>query len=249
MAYGEENGVTFKLESIGSLPALDRLRSDEIDIAIIAVPEVKAELRGEFAIYPFAFDVAVVAVNAGNPINEITISHLGGIFGASEEFNFNNWGDLGLSGWGNRAIKPMAGVSESSISLELFKHAVFKGGAIKPKVAMVKDSEVESLLATDAASIAIISSLPKSDKVKTIMVSESRDSPAFGPSEDNIHYGDYPIRLPFYILYSERDEEKLKPVLRMLFSDEVASSLRENKFFALPDTTRRKLTIDLDLQK
>jgi ABC-type phosphate transport system substrate-binding protein len=248
-AYSEDNGtISFAVESIGSLPALDRLRSDEIDMAIIAVPEVDAELRQDFAVYPFAYDVAVIAVNSGNPIDEITLGRLGGIFGSNEEYNFNSWGDLGLSGWGSRTIKTLAGPADDSISLELFKHSVFKGGIMKPKVAMVKDSEVEGLLIAEPAAIAILSGLPKSDKVKTIMISEATGSPAFGPSEDNVHYGDYPIRLAFYIAFSKRDEAKLKPVLRVLFNDDVAASLRENNLFALPDTIRRKLTIDLDLE-
>ena len=128
------------------------------------------------------------------------------------------------------------------------KHTVFKGGAIKQKVAMVKDDEVEDMLEGDAASIAIMSALPASKKVKTVMVAETADSPAFGPSEDNVHYGDYPIRLAFYIVFNKRDEEKLKPVLRVLLNDAVAKGLRENDLFALPDTIRRKLTIDLDLE-
>ena len=48
-AYGAENGATFFVDSIGSLPALDRLRSDEIDLAIIAVPEGDQVPRDEFS--------------------------------------------------------------------------------------------------------------------------------------------------------------------------------------------------------
>ncbi|MEN8661873.1 MAG: substrate-binding domain-containing protein [Lentimonas sp.] len=247
-AYGDENNITFDIEGVGSLPALDNLRSDDIDLAILAIPEMDAELREEYHLYPFAYDVAVVVVNASNPIDEITMDHLGGIFGANEEYNFNTWGDLGLSGWGSRSIKPIAAPSMDSISLELLKHSVFKGGGMKQKVTMSKDAEVEEQVVSDPASIAIISALPASNKVKAIMISETEDSPAFGPSEDNVHYGDYPIRLAFYIVFNKRDEEKLKPVLRVLFGDEIASSLRENKLFALPDTIRRKLTVDLDLE-
>jgi ABC-type phosphate transport system substrate-binding protein len=247
-AYGEEHGTTFVIDSIGSLPAIDRLRSDEIDMAIIAVPEGDSVSRDEFLVYPFAYDVAVVVVNETNPIDEITMSHLGGIFGANEEFNFNTWGDLGLSGWGSRTIKPLAGQSEASISLELFRYSVLKGGVMKPGVAMLKDLEVEDFLLLDAASIAILPRLPTSSKVKTLMVSSTYDSPAFGPSEDNVHYGDYPIRLPFYIAYKARNDAKMENVLRVLFSDETAEALRENNLFALPDTIRRKLTIDLDLE-
>ncbi|WPJ97476.1 substrate-binding domain-containing protein [Coraliomargarita algicola] len=249
-AYGSEYDMTFAINSIGSLPALDRLRSDEIDLAIVAVPEGTEVPREEFSIYPFAYDVAVVAVNESNPIDEISLSHLGGIFGANEEFNFNTWGELGLSGWGSRNIKPLAGTSEESIALELFKYSVFKGGAMKPSVAMVKDTEIEDLLRSDAASIAILSRMPTKSGVKVLMVSSGSDSdaPAFGPSDDNVHYGDYPIRLSFYIAYNKRDAEKLRKVIRELFDDEVAESLRSNDLIALPDTVRRKLLIDLDLE-
>jgi len=247
-AYGDENNITFDVESIGSLPALDNLRSDDIDLAILAVPEVDSRLRQDFTLYPFAYDVAVVVVNSSNPIDEITVGRLAGIYGANEEFNFNTWGDLGLSGWGSRNIKAVAAPAKGSISLELFKHAVFKGTAMKQNVTMIKDTEVEEQIITNPASIAITSGLPKSNEVKAIMISEQNGSPAFGPSEDNVHYGDYPIRLAFYVVFNKRDEAKLKPILRVLLGDDVATSLRENNLFALPDTIRRKLIIDLDLE-
>jgi len=248
-AYGESHDVDFDIDGIGSLPALDRLRSDEIDLAIIAVPEGDLVPRDEFSIYPFAYDAAVIVVNDSNPIDEISLARLGGVFGTSEEFNFNTWGDLGLSGWGSRNIKPLAGTSEDSIALELFKYSVFKGGGVmKSGVAMVKDSEIEDLLRSDAASIAILSRMPKDSRIKVLMVSAGSDAPAFGPSDDNVHYGDYPIRLAFYIAYNPRDEAKLREVVRLLLEDEVATSLRENDLLALPDTVRRKLLIDLDLE-
>lgn len=250
VAYGEKNETTFNINKIGSLPALDRLRSDEIDLAIIAVPEGTEVPRDEFSVYPFAYDVAVVIVNESNPIDEISLSRLGGIFGSNEEFSFNTWGDLGLSGWGSRNIKPLSGTSDESIALELFKFSVFKGGGMKPGVAMVKSNEVADLVSDDAASIAILSQMPEGGNVKVLMVStdESMDAPAFGPTDDNVHYGDYPIRLAFYIAYSKRDEDKLREIVRLLLEDDVAESLRENHLLALPDTVRRKLLIDLDLE-
>ena len=158
-------------------------------------------------------------------------------------------GDLGLSGWGSRNIKPLSGTDDNSIALELFKYSVFKAGAMKAGVAMVKSDEVVNMVSDDAASIAILSEIPKEGNVKVLMVSsgDGIDSPAFGPSDDNVHYGDYPIRLAFYIAYNKRDEAKLREVVRLLLDDQVASSLRENHFLALPDTVRRKLLIDLDL--
>ena len=248
-AYGKEHAIEFQVDSIGSLPALDRLRSDEIDLAIIAVPENAVVPRDEFRTFPFAYDVAVVAVNESNPIDEISMARLGGIFGSDEELNYTAWGDMGLSGWGNRSIKPLAAQTEESISLELFKFSVLNGGQMKTTVAEVKDTEVEELLVSDAASIAIMPRLPKNKKVKALMISGESDGPAFGPTDDNVHYGDYPIRLAFYIIYNARDEARVQELHRVLMSDEIADALRANYLFALPDTVRRKLTIDLDLTK
>ena len=249
-AYGAENDATFVVDSIGSLPALDRLRSDEIDLAIIAVPEGDQVPRDEFSIYAFAYDAAVLVVNESNPIDEISVARLGGIFGSNEELNLNTWGELGLSGWGSRNIKALAGTSDASIAMELFKYSIFKGGVMKPSVSMVKDTEIEDLLRSDAASIAILSRMPENRQIKVLMVSSGGDTyaPAFGPTDDNVHYGDYPIRLAFYIVYNLRDDAKLRPVIRELLDDEVAASLRANHLIALPDTVRRKFLIELDLE-
>ena len=248
--YGAENGTTFVVDSIGSLPALNRLRSDEIDLAIVAIPEGDEVPRDEFNIYPFAYDVAVIVVNDSNPIDEISVARLGGIFGSNEELNLNTWGELELSGWGSRNIKALAGTNDNSIALELFKHSIFKGGGLKPNVSMVKDTEIEDLIGSDAASIAILSRMPENSNIKVLMVSSGGDTyaPAFGPTDDNVYYGDYPIRLAFYILHNARDDIKLRTTIRELLNDEVATSLRANDFIALPDTLRRKFLIDLDLE-
>jgi hypothetical protein len=83
--------------------------------------------------------------------------------------------------------------------------------------------------------------------VKVLLVSPTRDTPAFGPSNDNVHFGDYPIRLAFYLVHKPRDAAKLEPIIRLLLENDVATELRENNLFALPETVRRKLLIDLDL--
>lgn len=250
-AYSEEYEKDISVESIGTLPALERLRSNEVELAIIAVPVGQNAPRDEFRIYPFAYDVAVVVVNENNPITEISVPYLGGIYGSNEEYNFNSWGDLGVSGWGGRNIKPMAAPLDDSISLELFRSSVLSQGALKPSLVTVKDDEVEGLIDNDSSAIAILSRLPESEDVRVLLVSETQgdNSPPYSPTPDNIHFGDYPIRLPFYVAYHARDEALVAPVLRVLLDDAIAESLNKNHFFALPQTVRRKLILDLDLEK
>ena len=64
----------------------------------------------------------------------------------------------------------------------------------------------------------------------------------------NIHIGDYPIRLAYFVVFSPRDEDKVKPLLRALLSEEISSALSENDLFALPDTVRTQLLVDLNFQ-
>lgn len=246
-SFAKENNVDVDIEAIGSLPAMDRLSADEIDLAIIAIPEDKEVPRENLRVYPFAYDASVIITNESNPIDEISLGHLGGIYGTDEEFNFNTWGDLGLSGWGSRNIKSLAGVKSESIALELFRYSVLTRGSMKNSVAMVQANEVEEMVAADAASIAITSGLPESQRVKVLMVSAGRQAPAFGPTKENIHFGDYPIRLSFYITFNPRDAGKLNEIVRALLSDPIADSLEENDLFPLPVTVRRQFLIELEL--
>jgi hypothetical protein len=49
-------------------------------------------------------------------------------------------------------------------------------------------------------------------------------------------------------VHNLRDDAKLRPIIRELLNDEVATSLRSKDLIALPDTVRRKFLIDLDLE-
>ena len=236
------------MDSMGSLPALERLRSGAIDLAIMAFPKGSETPRSEFSIYPFAYAASIVVVNENNPLDEISLNRLAGIFGMSEEFNFTTWRDIGLSGWGSRKIKPVSSHSEESIALELFKHSVlFEGGGLKPSVDVLPEEEVITLLEKDPALISVLSRVPEESAAKVLLLALDDGSPAYGPTEDNIHFGDYPIRLTFSIVGPKSESRQLSQVLRTMWSDEMANQLKEKGFFALPETVRRKLIMDLDM--
>lgn len=245
-SFEKENEVEVKFEAIGSLPAMDRLYSDEIDMAIIALPEDSELPREDFRAYPLAYDSSIIITAKSNPIDEINLAQLGGIFGTIEDFSFDTWGDLGQSVGDNRNIRAIAGVKSESISLELFRHTVLSEVSIRNSVSVVRADEVEKIVAADATSIAITSGLPENQRVKTLMVSRGGQEPAFGPSRGNIHFGDYPIRLSFFVLFDPRDAEKLNGIIRALLSDSVAENLEANDFFSLPATVRQQFLTELE---
>ncbi|MFP4166924.1 MAG: PstS family phosphate ABC transporter substrate-binding protein [Opitutales bacterium] len=247
-AYKETNGDSLEYEFLGTLPALEDMESGEIDLAVIAVPETREPPREQYALYPFAYSVAVVAVNNNNPITELTLRDLGGIYGEGEEKNIGNWGELGLSGWENRSVKPLVGRDEESISTELFKHTVIRTKRLKNSVAVLNRGEAEAMVASDAAAIVVLPAPSNNENLKTLMLAESNEDPAFGVTEENVYYGDYPVRLTFYIVFPEEKRERLQGVLRVLLSDEVVESLRENDLLGLPETVRSRFKHEFEIE-
>lgn len=245
----EQRSVDLSVEVVGSLPAIDYLRSGKIDLAIVAAPETIELPEGDFETCPFAFDATLIAVNGTNSINEISLSDLKAIFSTGGDQDFNMWGDLAVKDWESRPIKPMASQDDETISLELFKFMVLGGDPMKVTVSEVKDSEIEGLMVSDTAAIGILASPPKNEKIKVLAVSVDSDSPPFGPSNDNVYYGDYPIRMPFKILYNENDLEKLEDTFRILLSNELADVLLANDLYVTPINARRKLMADLNLDE
>lgn len=245
----EENSFEIEFSKQGSLPAMERLASDELDIAVIAVPDGHTMPDSRYVTYPLAYDIAVLLLNENNPLAELSLESLRGVFGANERNDFNSWDDLGLSGWTGRNIKALAAESDYSISNELFKHIVLNENSLKSSVAITGIDEASKLITSDVTSIGLFSRNIESSRVKTLMVSVSDDSPAYGPSVDNIHYGDYPLRLPFYIVFESSNKERVRLILSYLLGVNCSKLITENGFYTLPETVRTQYSFELNMQR
>lgn len=248
-SLAEQNSMEINFSKEGSLPALERLASDELDIAVIVVPAGHSMPDSRYTVYPLAYDVAILAVNEDNPIGEVSLPQLQGIFGAEGREDFQTWDGLGLSGWIGRGIKTFAAEIENSISNELFKYTVLKSGGFKSSVSMVDTASAQRAIASDATCIGLLSRKLDSRRTKTLMISAGDGLPAYGPSPDNVHYGDYPLRLPFYVVFETSNKSRIKPILSYLLSEGCAKLLEANNFYALPDTVRNQFSFELNMQR
>ena len=247
MLHAEENNLQYKIDSIGSLPALDKLNAGEVDMALIAIPSSSIKLSSNYQLYPLAYSTSIVAVNVNNPLDEISINRLSGTFGSHEELSLSTWSEIGLSGWGNRGIKPIVGQLDGSISLELFKHVAFEGSKLRSTVNLLKNNAALSIISNDVAAIAILPMNPEDKYIKVLSVAKDQDSPAFEPSDDNIHFGDYPFRLSFYIVLLKSEVPNLAYIVEALLSDSVAEVLSASHFVPIPYNVRQQLQMDLTL--
>ncbi len=245
----EQNSLKISFSKQGSLPALERLTSDELDIAVIVLPEGHAMPDSRYTVYPLAYDVAVLAVNEDNPIGEVSLPQLEGIFGSDGREDYQSWEGLGLSGWTGRSIKTFAAEIENSISNELFKFTVLNSGGFKRSVSLVDVASAERAISSDVTCIGLLSRKLDSRRIKTLMVSTGNDTPAYGPSPDNVHYGDYPLRLPFYVVFETSNRNRIKPILAYLLSEGCSKLLQSKNFYALPDTVRSQYSFELNMQR
>lgn len=245
----EQKSLEINYSKQGSLPALERLASDELDIAVIAVPKGHSMPDSKYTVYPFAYDVAVIAVNEDNPVGELSLPQLEGVFGTDGRAGYQTWDELGLSGWTGRSIKKFAAENENSISNELFKYMVLKAGGFRSSVSLTDVASAKRSISSDVTCIGLLSRKLDSSRIKTLMVSADDDLPAYGPSPDNVHYGDYPLRLPFYVVFEASNKSRIKPILSYLLSETCANLLNESNFYALPDTVRSQYSFELNMQR
>lgn len=245
-ARAASDSVELSVISAGSLPAMHALDSGDVLLAIVAAPDGGEAPGDAFKTFNFAYSTAVIAINQANPINKVSFYDLRGIFGLDAEPSMETWETLGINSLSGRSIKPLVTQDDTVISSELFRHVVLKGMPMKFTVNELVYSEIEAMLVNDRTSVAILPYLPDNDGIKALTVSADSGSPAFGPTNDNVYYGDYPLRLPFKIVYKKDREAEVANVLRILLSDEVTEALRANHLCVPPDTIRTGFVNSLD---
>lgn len=238
-ALAESESINVSVINSGSLPAIDALRAEEISLAIVATPELDNGLLDDtFKTISFAYSTAMIVVSDTNPVNEISFYDLQTIFSSGSSSTVGGSSKTESKLTGKQRFKPLVIKDDAGISVELFRHQVLKGEAFNLTVNAVVGSEIERMLAKNTSTIAVLPYLPDNKAIKALMVSIDSEVPAFGPTNNNVYYGDYPIRLPFQIAYKKDREAALSKIIRILLSDEVTEALRKNHLFVPPDSIR-----------
>ena len=65
------------------------------------------------------------------------------------------------------------------------------------------------------------------------MVSLGNDTPAYGPSIDNVHFADYPFLLSFYVVFEKIKHGADKADIGLSVGENCSQVLKENNFYAL----------------
>lgn len=247
-AYADANALSLDIDMIGTQPGMSELEDGSADLLLAALPDGPPADTRDYVYHPFAFKIVILAVNNENDLAEISLPQVSGIFAESSERYFTRWGELGMGGvMANRAIQPVVLDDNASVLLELFKHRALDGSAIKQDVLRASSvTELEQMLTSDVRVIAITDRPVAANVGRSLSVASGKPGEfAFDPRAENVFYGDYPIRLPFYLVYPEEKEPQLRDLLQLMYTDEFSAVVGQQGFLVLPANIRKRVSFEI----
>lgn len=249
-AYSKRNDLGLKLVLEGSRAGLLQLKAGQADLGMIVFSPGENPPGEPFVSLPVAYHTLVVVVPSSLPLTQIKFTQLNAIYGDDAQSGLKRWNDLGVTGqWANRSILPNIPGPSGGLTYDMFRYTVLTAPALKPTVG-VQDSLAETLerIRGEAGGMAIMPLLPPDQtQLKTLLVGRGAQDVAFGPTPENIHSGDYPIRLPVYLVFRKEDVKRLQATLRYLMSEEAVSMWENANLVPLPIQARNQQIFDLEV--
>lgn len=249
--FGEQAQSTLR----GSVAGEAELRAGKADFAMLIVlgkienvPEVRDKTWRAF---PLAYQVSYIAVSAANPAEAVTFEQLAAIFGKFSKKNATSWTEAGLPEFSS-AMRPCIGDIAKTDAVTFFQDRALPNFALKNSVrGLQTDAAVFKEIVNDPGVIAVVGSpVPAGVPAKMLAVANDRGKPGnatpYPPTFTNIYNADYPLTIPLYVVYPAAKRELLKPVLRHLYSDEMAEKLTAAGFVALDANLRNVFQKGID---
>lgn len=245
--YKPPAGETVQLDLKGSLPGIEQWQAGKAQLLVEAILPGKPVPHDAV---PLAYSVAIVLVHKSNPIIELSLPQLASIYGQSVGVNTQRWNEVGVSGtFGNRSVGAAIVDNRHVILMDQFRDQVLSNHQLRSSVRRLANrTEVVPTFNGDVGAIVVTNRLPAEDSpAKALPLSlGGQNHFAFGPTEQNIHYGEYPLRVGFYLRFNSQDRDAVKAVVAQLLSAATATRLTDAGFIPVPDSQRKRLLLELD---
>ncbi|MGC4075393.1 MAG: hypothetical protein QM760_23415 [Nibricoccus sp.] len=230
--FAKKQNVSLTTTFAGSRAALEELKAGTVDVALVAFAPDETPPGPPFVVQPLVYRIAVVVVPDRIAVTQISFNQLDGFFGANGPAGFSLWRDIGLAGETAQLTVTTHVLARKGdeLSIDLFEHSALRVPKLKSSVERHDEfAALNGRLSAEAGGLAVLSYVPAAGTgLRALLVSKGDRDPAFGPTPENIHTGDYPLRLPVYVIYRSENTASLKPLLAFLWSDEAARSLRKD---------------------
>ena len=246
----EKTGVTTSFK--GTFDALRDLRAGKAEAALIYIREGDkvAEIEsGDWIAAPVAYQPVYVAVNNANKATEIDLPTLAGLYGKTNDINFDTWRCLPASGLTQPplAIAPNPG---RGLTVSHFRSEVLGAGDYRPTIRFgADDADAESRALSTTNAIVILPRPPASGNLRLLAVADGRpgkSARAYAPTASNLHAGDYPLRITLFLVFPKNKRGEVAPAVRALLSSDTAKLLSAKGLAPTPENIRNKFTQSLD---
>lgn len=248
--FAESREIDATVEFAGSYLAMEKMKEGGLEFGIVAIPD-GMEMPGDgLRVEYVGAKVLSVVVPEANPLSEMTLRQVGGIFGEAEATNITRWGQVGLSGeWSNRSIAATTvPVADHTLALDLFRHAVLHSPTFRSSLSEADGIDtIRRRFQQDDNGIALLHRVPDNlNGMKTLSLARGDADLAYEPSAVAVANDDYPLRLPLYLIFREEDAGDFKELLRYVLSDEAAESMEADGLMPLPEDDRRQLDFEFE---
>lgn len=231
-------GVELSVEN--STAAEESVRTGRADLAIVAVPH-GAELPADLNCVPFAFEVATIVVNNANPLEKTDLVTLTAAL-AEETLDGGKWSVFGMKDtWADRNLLLYLPDSSFGITLPLLRSRTVLHGAIQRSVVFTnRKDNLDVLMREQPTCLMVVRGLTIPQNAHALQIAEKpgKDSFAYPPLESNVFYGDYPLRLPFYIVTRKDAPKAVADFETLLLSDAAAEKLAAAGYVPVPKSER-----------
>lgn len=181
--------------------------------------------------YKVALDGLSVYINESNPVKELSIEQLAGIFTGK----IKNWKEVG----GEDAPITVYSRENSSGTYEFFKEHILKGADfVASAQTMPGTAAVMQAVGKDKGGIGY-GGAAYGAGAKHILVKKDASSPGIEPTEENVMSGKYPIWRYLYIYVNPAlDKGEIAAYLNWIRGDEGQKIVKEVGYYALPKNLR-----------
>lgn len=210
--YSQKNDwVTFANDSLPTTEAIDRVRNDHLDLAVLPLSPDQLGIR--LWTSGFAYDSLVIVVHPDNSITNLTLSELRDIF-QGRTFDWTPFG-------GTAEVIPVSREA-NSIARQFFEERVMSGRSVTQN-AVLKSSaqDVVDYVAKTPGAIGYAPISQVSANVKMISLEGVKPNPATAAR------GQYVLSSPLYLVARTEPQGDLREFVGWLLSDEGQKMLSE----------------------
>lgn len=234
----------------GSLPAARDFAAGRLGAVLLVERDGGPSVPpAEGVLPPFvlASAAAVAVVHRSNAAERITLSQVAGAFARDQRLPFVNWNEL--PGGRTELVYPALCSPDGHFVRELLAGLVCGGAPFRPDVRREFTDEAAVQLAASRSDILLIMARQPDGVGRALPVADDREGrsrPAYLPTPENVHSGDYPLRLPVVLHLKKERARSLRPALDWMCSDVAAEILRARGLYPAPAEARRRWLLRLD---